>query len=496
MPSNDFVERALSHIKDMHQATGELAEEPGLPPEAKHDLQSIMDDNAAPIQNSPASVEGSASEKGNDLTTRMPAYAGVDMQFSHYNPLIRQLGGRYTLIRPLGRGGMANVYLVWDEQTQREVAAKVMIPDVNDPERSQRFLREGQIAVSLHHQHIVHVYDYGDRVQVKMPNDPDALSSNELILPNVVMEYVGGGDLKDRLITGKAYPLDETVRIFKQLSAAVQYIHDRGMVHRDIKPANILFRKPSQEDGQAEVVLSDFGLAIDDNVTLSNPYAGTLAYMAPEQWGGNPQKASDIYSLGVVLYQLCVGAPPSPWVLSRKSGQLNSSLPSSELDNVILRALSSDPSQRFASVSLFCQALEEAAKQVKLPVRVPGIVTQAVLSPPDRATGKEEIAETVDSTRIDDAGEAHPSLHDLSSVGLSSPVIDVTMQPSRKGEVRKRRQVGIVAFAVILCLVFSFGGIAFFASQGTTTPGIGIINKPHNEPIGVSDGTYTFDVGT
>ncbi len=296
---------------------------------------------------------------------------------SRYGRPIKQLGGRYTLLHLLGRGGMADVCLARDEQNKRVVAAKVMIPDVFDSGRSQRFLRESEIAVSLHHQHIVHVYDYGDRVQTEMRNDTHSTSSDELNIPYLIMENIKGGSLKEWLEKrwlerGRACPLDEIVCIFEQLCAAVQYVYSKDMVHRDIKPANILFREHPQESGQIEVVLSDFGLAVAGNDTLSQPNAGTLAYMAPEQRKGDPQKASDIFSLGVVLYQLCTGHLPflisdlalplrQPW----RPTLLNPSLPSA-LDGVILCALSNEPSQRFASASLFWQAVQSAVRQTPL----------------------------------------------------------------------------------------------------------------------------------
>src|SRR5262249_23125567 len=151
------------------------------------------------------------------------------------------------------------------------------------------------------------------------------------------------------------------MHIFGQLCSAVQYAHDRGVIHRDIKPANILFRKHPQKGDQ--VVLSDFGLALLANDThYSLPEAGTFAYMAPEQSRGEPEFASDIYLLGVVLYQLCTGCLPSLLQsVPLKPTSLNPSLPLA-LEDVILCALASEPSQRFASVTLFWQAIRDAVK--------------------------------------------------------------------------------------------------------------------------------------
>ncbi len=309
------------------------------------------------------------------------------MELSSYQRPSKQLGERYRLLQLLGRGGMAEVYLAWDEQKKRKVAIKVMIPDADDPRRSERFLREGETAVSLHHQHIIDVYDYGDCIQAEVRNDQSVTGRDALTGPYIVMEHVKEGDLRQWLEKkwqepAEACSLDEIVPIFEQVCHAVQYIHNENKVHRDIKPANILFRKLPQEGGQVEVVLSDFGLVVTDNDTLSQPSAGTIAFMAPEQRGGDPQKASDIFALGVVLYQLCTGQLPSLLLPPTKPTQLNPSLPAA-LDNVILRALSNKASERFADASLFLQAVQSAVKEKpRSSVYLPSIHLRTIPLPP------------------------------------------------------------------------------------------------------------------
>ena len=287
------------------------------------------------------------------------------MELWRYDRPITQLGGRYTLIRPLLGGNMADVCVAWDERDHHEVAIKVIKPELFDPKMLQRFLREGKIIASLDHPHIIHMY--GDGVREETFTNPDPKSATECRVPYIVMEYVKGGDLKKRLIRGQAYPLNEIVRIFGQLCLAVQYAHDRNVIHRDIKPGNILFREHPLKGDQ--VVLSDFGLALlADDTHYSFPEAGTPVYMAPEQRQGKPQKASDIFSLGVVLYQLCTGHLPSPSQTLKKPTELNAKLPPA-LDDVILRSLSNDPSLRFASASLFWQAIQGAVRQAPHPPR-------------------------------------------------------------------------------------------------------------------------------
>jgi serine/threonine protein kinase len=289
------------------------------------------------------------------------------MELSNYQHSSKQLEERYRLLELLGRGGMAEVYLAWDDQKKQKVAIKVMIPDMEDPRRPERFLREGKTAASLHHQHVIDVYDYGASIQAAVHNDLSVTGRDPLTGPYIVMEHVKEGDLSQWLEEkwqepGGACSLDEIVPIFEQVCHAVQYIHNENRVHRDIKPANILFRKLPQNGGQVEVVLSDFGLTFFDDATLSKPYAGTKPYMAPEQWEGDPQKASDIFALGVLLYQLCTGHLPPLLQTPIKPTQLNPALPAA-LDKVILRALSNKPSERFDSASLFLQAVQKAVSE-------------------------------------------------------------------------------------------------------------------------------------
>ncbi len=288
------------------------------------------------------------------------------MQLLHYNCPIEQLGKRYTLIRLLGGGGMADVYLAWDERDHHEAAVKVIRPDALNPRMLQRFLNEGEVVASLDHPHIIHIY--GDGVEEETFTN----STSECKVSYIPMEYVKGSDLKKRLVPGQAHPLDETVRIFGQLCLAVQYAHSRGVIHRDIKPANILFREHPLKGDQ--VVLSDFGLALlADDTHYSLPDAGTPAYMALEQWCGKPEPASDIFSLGVVLYELCTGCLPSR--SPQKPTLLNPSLPPA-LDDVILRALSNEPSQRMANASLFWQVVQSMVKETPLSLLSPSLAVQ------------------------------------------------------------------------------------------------------------------------
>ena len=263
-----------------------------------------------------------------------------------------QLSGRYELLKHLGQGGMAEVWLALDRQNGRTVAIKIINSQHPDPELLRRFSKEAERLSELNHTHILRIYDW-------YSGSTSATQEQSLDFPYIVMEYVEGGDLKERLKQrkGQPYPLEETLHIFAELCGAVQYAHDRGVIHRDLKPANILFRR--SKNCPEEVVLSDFGLAVEvDDSYLSLPNAGTPAYMAPEQYNGEANEASDIYALGVILYQLCTGWLPSQKGNSRP-GELNPALPK-QLDKVILTALRKDPTKRFASASKFAEAVQAA----------------------------------------------------------------------------------------------------------------------------------------
>lgn len=276
------------------------------------------------------------------------------MRLWRYGYAIDKLGQRYRLIGLLGSGAMADVCLAWDEREKREVAIKVIKSDVLDQKTLNCFLNEATQVVGWNHPHILSVYE-----DMKL----QLLDANYgSIVPYIVMEYAKGGDLQHRLIPDQPYPLRETLLIFPQLCSAVQYAHEHGVIHRDLKPLNILFRRlPS---GVEQVVLSDFGLAVQiDAAHYTVGQAGTLEYMAPEQFRGYVEPASDIFALGVILYQLCTGKVPfqrSSVDLERPTPHMPPSLPSSHnpalpksLDDVILTALAQEPGRRFTNAIEF-----------------------------------------------------------------------------------------------------------------------------------------------
>jgi serine/threonine protein kinase len=286
---------------------------------------------------------------------------GNIMQLWRYGYALDRLGQRYRLKGLLGSGAMADVCLAWDEREGSEVAVKVIKSDVLDQKTLNSFLKEASQVVGWNHPNILPVYE-----DMKLQLLDAKLGS---IVPYIVMEYARGGDLQRRLALARPYPLGETLRIFGQLCNAVQYAHEHGVIHRDLKPLNILFRL--QPNGSEQVVLSDFGLSVHVDATHHTfSQAGTLEYMAPEQFRGHVEPASDIFALGVILYQLCTGKVPfhrSLADLKHIGGQEMPPRPSSihpplpnALDNVILKAFAEDPLERHQSAAEFWQSVRMA----------------------------------------------------------------------------------------------------------------------------------------
>jgi serine/threonine protein kinase len=266
--------------------------------------------------------------------------------------------GQFHLVELLGQGGMADVYKAYQPSLARYVAIKVIHNHLaDDGEFLERFEREAIAVAGLHHHNIVQVFDF--------------VREDDLYF--MVMEYINGPTLEAEL---KAYrdvekllPLDETVNLFQALASAIDYAHRQNIIHRDLKPANIMFTPDRR------VVLADFGIARLLSVpsyTTKNAVLGTPAYMSPEQAQGGPvDRRSDIYSLGVILYEMVTGRVPyegnSPVAILLElvsetwpaPTSINPHLPA-PVEQVVLTAMRSDPTDRYQTAGEMTQALQHA----------------------------------------------------------------------------------------------------------------------------------------
>jgi len=268
--------------------------------------------------------------------------------------LIGDTLGPYRILERLGVGGMAEVYKAYQPSMDRYVAIKVILQRfAQDATFLQRFQREARAVSRLEHPFILPVHDYGEAEG----------------RPYLVMRYLGQGTLKDKL-SGQPMPLDEVNRIIGQVGGALDYAHRVGIIHRDVKPSNILM------DAEGNAFLADFGLAkmMEASVQLTGTGVGigTPAYMSPEQGQGETvDSRTDVYSLGVMLYEMALGRMPyqadTPLALVYKHVHVPLPLPRAILpslleavERVILRAMAKDREDRFPTVGEMVHALDAA----------------------------------------------------------------------------------------------------------------------------------------
>lgn len=266
----------------------------------------------------------------------------------------KRISGRYKIIRMIGGGGMANVYLARDMILDRDVALKVLRMDFsNDEEFIKRFHREAQSATSLTHPNIVSIYDVGEEDGIYY----------------IVMEYVDGMTLKQYIQAFSPIPVEKALDIMKQITSALALAHQNHIVHRDIKPHNVLI------DHEDNVKITDFGIAMAlsaTSITQTNSVLGSVHYLSPEQArGGMANKKSDIYSLGIVMFELLTGRLPfsGESAVSIALKHLQSETPSprrwnpaipQSVENIVLKATAKDPFHRYASVEEMGEDLNTA----------------------------------------------------------------------------------------------------------------------------------------
>lgn len=379
--------------------------------------------------------------------------------------------GNYKLIHLLGTGGFADVYLGEHLYLGSQAAIKVLHTALADEDIAD-FLTEARRLVSLRHPHIVRVLDF-------------AVEKN---IPFLVMEYVPNGSLRTRYPKGSRLPLEMIVSYVQQVADALQYIHDKKLIHRDVKPENILLRTNN------EVVLSDFGIAAVSHTTGSlilQGQAGTPAYMAPEQVRKMPRPASDQYALGIVVYEWLCGTRPfdgSVWSISYQHLQvppppLRQHIPTipSVLEEVVLKALSKAPQERFASVQAFAVALEQAYQRIRdaysgMPSS--SSPSSTGLQTPSLHTASLPVPESKPSPDSFKTATSSPSTHTAAvAESLPSPPAN-TPATSNRGVSRRLVILGLG----VAGLAIASGGLAWLISSRTPQPPVSSEPSPTSVP--------------
>jgi serine/threonine protein kinase len=388
-----------------------------------------------------------------------------------------RLGDRFVLVRELGSGGMARVFLGRDEVLDRPVAIKIVNPD--DPEAGLRFQREGRAAARLSHPNIVRVFDAGE----------DELDGREVSY--IVMEYVPGGDFKD--LMDRYGPLPEALlaRVGADVASGLAHAHERGIVHRDIKPRNILL------DQRGSPKLADFGIAraLDGTTSHNRPgaYLGTAAYSSPEQLCGEKvTPKSDVYSLGATLSHAAAGEPPFSGNSLEVANQHISEPPppprekgahiSEDLEALILGCLAKDPGERPDAASLRDRLLQGSAADASVALAEPatragGISGDAGAS---RSTG------AVRTNGASGVGAFRTRRADRSpSSGPFESTVSLPTRTFRAGS-RQRTMLAVLVAMLLLLLLTVAGAWALFGQeeqQGGRTPGQGADrNEPDRAP--------------
>jgi beta-lactam-binding protein with PASTA domain/tRNA A-37 threonylcarbamoyl transferase component Bud32 len=372
----------------------------------------------------------------------------------------RTYSGRYELTHLIARGGMAQVYRAMDRQLERPVALKVLFPELSvDRTFVERFRREAQAAANLSHPNIVPVFDWGE-------DDGSYF---------IVMEYVEGRPLSAVLRDPQPMPPRQIATIGAGVAAALAFAHRHGVVHRDVKPGNVLITP----DGDVKV--TDFGIAramnTEESLTQTGAVMGTAAYFSPEQAEGKGvDSRSDIYSLGVVLYEMAVGRPPftgdSPVAVASKHvrdmpvlpREANPTVPPA-LEAVIMKAMAKDPDDRYGSAEELRADLLRFADGRPVEAADPGLTS--VMTAAVAAT--QAVPMATGRTMAIPAGAA--------------------MAPSREDEERKKRTRNLIIMLVVLLVALAI--IAFFLLRSVGVFG-GNVTVPNVVGLTASQATQTL----
>jgi serine/threonine protein kinase len=420
-----------------------------------------------------------------NLITHIELSTGVAMDIG-----LRQLG-KYQLREPLGRGGMAEVWKAFDTSLHRYVAIKMMHTNLqNDPEFVVRFEREARVVASLRHPNIVRLHDF------QVASAPGFSSP----VAYMVMEYIAGQTLTDYIrATSRAgnFPsLANIIHLFSPIASAIDYAHRAGMIHRDIKPANILLdpARPSRFH-MGEPILTDFGIVKlmgASTVTLSGGgWIGTPLYISPEQAQGHAgDERSDIYALGVILYEICTGVSPfqgeNPLAIIMQQintmpmspDLINSNL-SPELTSVIMRSLAKNPEERFPSASALTAALIDALKPLPTPV-----LSSAMPVNPGRSVK----TPVQPNAAIPDMQNKPPVSVETTFVQPPAPLPSLP-RPASPG--KKRVVISLLALLLLLLTGSGLGMFYALSHQKASPPLPGLVGHAYFVNSGLTQENYT-----
>ena len=382
-------------------------------------------------------------------------------------PMAHRLAGRYEVRSLIGRGGMAEVHLGFDTRLSRVVAIKMLRRDLaQDSIFQARFRREAQSAASLNHPNIVAVYDTGEEII-------EDATGRSIAVPYIVMEYVEGHTVKDLISDGTAVPINEAIEIVSGVLSALQYSHANHLVHRDIKPGNIMLTS----DGKVKVM--DFGIAralTDSQATMTqtNAVVGTAQYLSPEQARGETVDArSDLYSTGVVLFELLTGRPPfkgdSAVAVAYQHVEQIPPTPSSilsdipdSLDRVVLKSLAKNREDRYPSATAMLADLQRVAQG--LDVGAPPADSWATEVLPAAGLASARTAATTQMAAV----PSHAPAAAMAATSTSLPAVATDDSANETSKARKRR-TAIIATVLLIALLL-IGGSVWALTRGAAEP--------------------------
>ena len=381
-------------------------------------------------------------------------------------PMAHRLASRYEVRSRIGRGGMAEVHLGFDTRLSRVVAIKMLRRDLAlDSIFQARFRREAQSAASLNHPNIVAVYDTGEEIVSDATN-------RSLAIPYIVMEYVEGHTVKELISDGTAVPINEAIEIVSGVLSALQYSHANHLVHRDIKPGNIMLTP------EGKVKVMDFGIAralTDSQATMTqtNAVVGTAQYLSPEQARGETvDERSDLYSTGVVLFELLTGRPPfkgdSAVAVAYQHVEQIPPTPSSilsdipdSLDRVVLKALAKNRDDRYRSAAEMLSDLQRVARGMDVGAPPADSWATEVLPSAGLVGARAAVPAATSTVSAPAAG--------VSSTSTSLPAVSSDGDAASKAAAARKRRTAIIMTLVVIALLL-IGGSVWALSRSAATP--------------------------